>query len=71
MEVIDESVWLQIKKTAEYAQLDQRLDIALWKDMADQWHGYVLGLEGELPQTLLDITTNWQREYFPVPYLLI
>jgi hypothetical protein len=59
---------LKSVKTGDFdLTLDQRVDLALWMDSSGQWHGYTLGMEGTVPQALLEFTTDWQRQAFPEP----
>lgn len=48
--------------------LDERTDLALWKNSEGEWEGVLQGLEGEIPSGLLEITRNWSRLSLPVKY---
>jgi hypothetical protein len=47
--------------------LQEPLDMALWKDRNQHWHGVVQGWNGDIPVALLKITTHWERLGLPVP----
>ncbi|MEN6357891.1 MAG: hypothetical protein ABFD83_12510 [Armatimonadota bacterium] len=40
-------------------RLEDRVDIALWKDEQDNMHAAIQGLYGEIPDSLAEITTDW------------
>jgi len=48
-------------------QLDERIDLALWKNDNEEFEGVIQGLEGEIPRQLKDITKNWINIDLPVP----
>ena len=48
-------------------QLDQRIDLALWKNDEGKFEGVIQGYEGEIPQQLLSITKDWVRLRKPLP----
>lgn len=48
--------------------LDERLDLAIWKNEEGDWHGVIQGLKGEIPRSLLAITSNWKYLDLPMPY---
>lgn len=45
--------------------LNQRIDLALWRDEWGNWEGVYQGIDKEVPSALLKITKNWT--YLPVP----
>jgi len=47
--------------------LDEPLDMALWKDKNGQWKGIIQGLKGDVPQNLMQITDKWERVNLPDP----
>ncbi len=47
--------------------LDQRADIALWKNEQGIWKGALQGWKGTIPTQLLNITKDWIRLDVPVP----
>ena len=48
-------------------ELDERVDLALWKNEKGEWEGVIQGGEKEIPPQLLDITKNWSLLGMPVP----
>lgn len=48
--------------------LDERVDLALWKNKGGKWEGIIQGWAGDIPTPLLAITLNWERLDLPVPY---
>ncbi len=48
-------------------KLDERIDIALWRNDKGQYQGIIQGLEGNIPTQLLTITKKWARLNLPVP----
>lgn len=50
-------------------ELNERNDIALWKDENDQWKGVFQSINSEIPQELLKITHNWTQLEAPTPPL--
>ncbi len=49
-------------KAGELAiELDEPLDLALWRGPGGAWKGAVLALGGALPAALTDLTDDWQR----------
>ena len=42
-------------------RMETPADIALWKDEKGTWQGVLQGYEGDVPETLLALTPNWQR----------
>ena len=55
-------------------QLDERADIALWRNADGQWQGVLQegvlqGAHGPLPSALSAITADWTRLRLPVPLL--
>ena len=49
-------------------KLDERADVAIWRDPKGDWQGVLQGWEGEVPRALLDVTNNWTRLRVPKPY---
>lgn len=48
-------------------RLDERTDLALWKDPNGKWQGVIQGWQGAaIPDVLLQITANWERLSIPV-----
>jgi hypothetical protein len=47
--------------------LDERADLALWKDDQGNWRGLLQGWSGEIPPALRRITDHWERVALPVP----
>ena len=47
--------------------LNQRVDLALWKNDQREWEGVVQGLDGNIPSDLLKITKLWTKMKLPVP----
>jgi hypothetical protein len=45
--------------------LDERADVALWRDANGEWQGVLQGWEGEVPRALRDVTENWRRLRVP------
>lgn len=50
-------------------ELNERIDLALWKNEQGEWKGYIHDWEGNIPAPLLGITSNWTRISLPVPLL--
>lgn len=48
-------------------RLDERTDLSLWMTDNGAYKGVVQGMEGEIPQQLLNITGNWTRISIPTP----
>lgn len=48
-------------------RLEQRLDLALWRDVDGQWIGVIQGCEGAVPPSLMSLTTGWKRLALPTP----
>ena len=48
-------------------QLDQRIDLALWKNKNGEFEGVIQGYEGEIPKSLLSVTKKWELIKNPVP----
>lgn len=48
--------------------LENRIDIALWKNDRGKWEGIIQGWKGKIPLELLAITRNWNRLGVPVPF---
>ena len=48
--------------------LDERVDLALWKNKAGAWEGLIQGWKGAIPASLLKLTSNWTRLDLPAPY---
>ncbi len=48
-------------------KLDQRADIALWKNEQGKWEGVIQGWKGTVPTQLLNITKDWIRLDIPIP----
>jgi hypothetical protein len=47
--------------------LDERRDMALWRDEGGAWQGAIRGT-ADVPKALAAITPNWQRVYVPAPF---
>jgi len=41
--------------------LDERIDLALWRSADGQWQGVLQGLTGPIPPALQAITQDWTR----------
>lgn len=48
--------------------LYERVDLALWKNKQGAWEGLLQGWTGNIPASLLDITSNWHRIDLPKPF---
>lgn len=48
-------------------KLNERVDIAIWKDQHNKWQGVLQGWKGTIPTELLSITKNWLRLDVPIP----
>jgi len=48
-------------------ELDQRADVALWRDANGRWQGILQGYQGDVPEPLMNITKNWTRLRLPTP----
>lgn len=48
-------------------QLDERIDLALWKDEKGEWKGVIQNQKQDVPKELLAITKNWIHLNLPVP----
>jgi hypothetical protein len=48
-------------------QLNDRVDMALWKNINGKWQGVIQGWDGDIPDVLLQITSDWSRLNVPVP----
>jgi len=48
--------------------LDERMDLALWKNDKGKWEGVYQGPEDDVPPGLLELTSNWTKLDLPVPY---
>lgn len=60
---------LKYIKTGKFRiQLDERIDLALWKNENGEYEGVIQGWMGEIPYRLLTITKNWQRLELPLEY---
>ena len=54
-------------KTSGFAiQLDERIDLALWRNEHGEFEGVIQGLKGEVPPQLLSITKAWVRLAVPI-----
>ncbi|KAA6300977.1 MAG: hypothetical protein EZS26_002869 [Candidatus Ordinivivax streblomastigis] len=51
--------------------LNERADIALWKNENGKWQGVLQGWKGDIPEELLKFTADWSRLEIPVPPKLI
>jgi hypothetical protein len=49
-------------------ELDEPVDLALWRDKKGQWQGVIQDWEGPLPAPLSAITNNWMKLKVPLPY---
>ena len=47
--------------------LNNRTDLALWKNPGGKWEGVIQGWDGAIPDALLQITPDWSRLNVPVP----
>jgi hypothetical protein len=47
--------------------LEAPLDVALWRDARDQWHGVVQDSSAAIPRKLSNLTSNWLRLASPTP----
>lgn len=47
--------------------LEERVDLALWKDENGSWRGVIQGWDGAIPSELESITGNWTRLDVPTP----
>ncbi|MDD3061882.1 MAG: hypothetical protein PHX50_03485 [Massilibacteroides sp.] len=47
--------------------LEERIDLALWRNKDGSFEGIIQGYEGEIPQSLLTITNKWTRLQLPSP----
>ena len=60
---------LKFFKTREFViQLNERIDVALWKNDDGKFQGVIQGFDGEIPQQLLSITKDWMRLNVPKPW---
>jgi len=41
-------------------ELQDRLDIVLWRNDSGRWEGVIQGLNGEIPRQLMTITSDWK-----------
>jgi hypothetical protein len=48
-------------------KLNERVDIAIWKDEQGQWKGVLQGWNGKIQTQLLNITKDWIRLDIPTP----
>lgn len=59
---------LKYFKTGDFViQLDERVDLALWKNDNGEFEGVIQGLKGEIPSQLLNITKGWIHLTVPAP----
>ncbi|GMW02762.1 MAG: hypothetical protein AMXMBFR84_38980 [Candidatus Hydrogenedentota bacterium] len=57
-------------RTNDFAiRLEDRVDVALWRDNEGAWRGVLQGGGGDVPNALASITPHWQRVRAPVPYM--
>ncbi|MCX5770061.1 MAG: hypothetical protein NTZ09_07295 [Candidatus Hydrogenedentes bacterium] len=42
-------------------ELDERADVAFWRDGRGRWQGMLQGWEGEVPRALMRVTEKWVR----------
>lgn len=55
-------------KTGDFEiNLEERVDLALWKDEKGQWQGVIQSENQDVPKELLAITKNWIHLNLPVP----
>ena len=47
--------------------LEERIDLALWKNKKGEWEGVLQGWKKEIPAALLKITKDWKRIGLPSP----
>jgi hypothetical protein len=48
-------------------RLNERIDLAIWKNEKNEWQGMIQGWKKEIPPGLLKITNNWQLVGLPTP----
>lgn len=48
-------------------KLNERVDLALWKDADGEWQGVIQGWDGPIPDGLTRITSTWTWLNIPVP----
>jgi hypothetical protein len=59
---------LQLFRTGDLEiRLNERTDLALWKNAGGKWQGVIQGWDGAVPDALLKITPDWIRLKVPVP----
>lgn len=60
---------LKSLKTAKFELfLDERVDLALWKNKEGAWEGLMQGCTDDIPAPLLTITSNWSRLDLPAAF---
>lgn len=57
----------QIKTKDFIIDLEERIDLALWKNDHGEIEGVIQGYDGEIPEPLLKITDKWTFLTLPVP----
>ncbi len=59
---------LQKIKTGDFEiNMEQRADIAMWKEKNGKYKGVIQGWNGKIPAQLLDITKDWDKLGIPEP----
>jgi uncharacterized protein (TIGR02145 family) len=58
----------QLKTDKFKLSLDERVDLALWKSKEGIWEGLIRGWTGDIPVSLLAVTSNWKRLDIPASY---
>ena len=51
-------------------QIKEPLDLAIWKDENEIWHGVIQGAKGKIPVELLEITKDWVQLEIPTPMII-
>lgn len=60
---------LKYFKTKDFIiDLEERIDLALWRNDNGEIEGIIQGYEGEIPEQLLGITGNWTFLRVPLPF---
>ncbi len=56
------------KSTGLEITLNDRTDMALWRNERGKWEGVIQGTEDDVPPELLKITGDWSQLALPLPY---